>query len=79
MPLPTARPERAALALLCFVGDACARHPLASSMVESTADDHLTVDGDANVCAGAKQKVSAVSLEVMDTGSRLKDALSDMR
>ena len=42
----------------------------ASSMVESTADDHLTVDGDANVCAGAKQKVSAaVSLWVMDTGS----------
>ena len=40
-------------------------------MVESTADDHLTVDGDANgnVCAGAKQKVSAVSLGVMDTGS----------
>ena len=28
--------------------------------------------------AGAKQKVSAVSLEVMDTGSRVKDALSDM-
>ena len=47
-------------------------------MVESTADDHLTLDGDANVCAGAKQQVSAVSLEVMDTGSRVKDALSDM-
>ena len=29
-------------------------------MVESTADDHLTVDGDGNRCA--KQKVSAVSL-----------------
>ena len=27
----------------------------ASSMVESTADGHLTVEGDANVCAGAKQ------------------------
>ena len=40
-------------------------------MVESTADDHLTLtlDSDANVCAGAKQKVSAVSLGVMDTGS----------
>jgi hypothetical protein len=38
-------------------------------MVESTADDHLTLDGDANVCAGAKQKVSAMSLGVMDTGS----------
>ena len=33
------------------------------------ADDYLTLDGDANVCAGAKQKVSAVSLGVMDTGS----------
>ena len=32
--------------------------------LESTADDHLTVDSDANVCAGAKQKVSAVSLGV---------------
>ena len=33
-----------------LVGDGrlCAVH--ASSMVESTADDHLTVDGDANVC-----------------------------
>ena len=41
----------------------------ASSMVESTADDHLTIDGDANVCAGAKQEVSAVNLGVMDTGS----------
>ena len=30
------------------MGDACARH-LASSMVESTADDHLTVDGDAQM------------------------------
>ena len=50
----------------------------ASSMVESTADDHLTVDGDANVCAGAKQKVSAVSLGVKDTGSGLKDTLSSM-
>ena len=40
-------------------------------MVESTADDHLTLDGDANVTLrrGAKQKVSAVSLWVMDTGS----------
>ena len=47
-------------------------------MVESTADDHLTVDGDANVCAGAKQKVSAVSLGVKDTGSGLKDVLSSM-
>ena len=65
------RPERAALALWV-------RPVHASSMVESTADDHLTLDGDANVCAGAKQKVSAVSLEVMDTGSRVKDALSDM-
>ena len=36
-----------------------------SSMVESTADDHLTVDGDANVCAGAKQKVSAGGLGVI--------------
>ena len=34
-------------------------------MVESTADDHLTVDGDANVCAGAKQKVSAGGLGVI--------------
>ena len=56
------RPERAALALW-------APPVHASSMVESTADDHLTLDGDANVCAGAKQKVSAVSLGVMDTGS----------
>ena len=56
------RPERAALALWVT--------PVhASSMVESTADDHLTLDGDANVCAGAKQKVSAMSLGVMDTGS----------
>ena len=37
------RSERAALALW-------ARRMYASSMVESTADDHLTVDGDANVC-----------------------------
>ena len=37
------RPERAALALWVT--------PVhASSMVESTADDHLTVDSDANVC-----------------------------
>ena len=44
--------------------------PLATRWwLESTADDHLTVDGDANVCAGAKQKVSAMSLGVMDTGS----------
>ena len=56
------RPERAALA-------SWAMPVHASSMVESTADDHLTVDGDANVCAGAKQKVSAMSLGVMDTGS----------
>ena len=58
------KPERAALALW-------ATPVHASSMVESTADDHLTVDGDANVCAaaGAKQKVSAMSLGVMDTGS----------
>ena len=56
------RPERAALALWVT--------PVhASLMVESTADDHLTLDGDANVCAGAKQKVSTVSLGVMDTGS----------
>ena len=47
-------------------------------MVESTADDHLTVDGDANVCAGAKQKVSAVSLGVMDTASSAIATLSDM-
>ena len=39
----TLRPERAALALW-------ATPVPASSMVESTADDHLTVDGDANVC-----------------------------
>ena len=41
-------------------------------MVESTADDHLTLDGDANVCAGAKQKVSRLRCElqgIMDTGS----------
>ena len=30
------------------------------------------------VCAGVKQKVSAVSLGVKDTGSGLKDALSSM-
>ena len=59
MPPPTVvcalRPERAALALWVTPAHA-------SSMVESTADDHLTVDGDANVCAGTKQKVSALSL-----------------
>ena len=37
--------------------------------VESTADDHLTVDGDANVCAGAKQKVSAMSAEAIGSWS----------
>ena len=37
------RPERADLALWV-------RPVHASSMVESTADDHLTLDGDANVC-----------------------------
>ena len=47
-------------------------------MVESTANDHLTVDGDANVCAGAKQKVSVVSLGVTDTGSSAIATLSDM-
>ena len=56
------RPERAALALW-------ATPVHASSMAESTTNEHLTLDGDANVCAGAKQKVSAVSLGVMDTGS----------
>ena len=63
-----------------LVGDPCARQLDGGVDGRRLADDHLkTVDGDANVCAGAKQKVSAMSLEVMDTGSRLKDALSDMR
>ena len=54
---------------------ACARQ---LSMVESTVNDHLTLDSDSNVCAGAKQKVSAVSLwGVMDTGSSGPLALSN--
>lgn len=69
MPLPTLRPERRCSGLYLW-----ATPVHASWMVESTADDHLAVDGDANVCAGAMPKVSAMSLEVMDTGSRLKDA-----
>ena len=54
-----------------LVGDACARQleMVETGVEQSTADDHLTVDGDANVRAGVRQKVSAVSLGVMDYGS----------
>ena len=40
-------------------------------MMESTADDYLTLDGDANVCAGAKLILisCAMSLGVTNTGS----------
>ena len=65
MPLPTEAREGCSGALW-------ARPVHASSMVESTADDHLTVDSDANVCAGAKQKVSAVSLGAGGHGHRLQ-------
>ena len=44
------RPERAALALLWRVGDVLAAHASCSSIVESTADDHLTLDSGTNVC-----------------------------
>ena len=58
-----------------LVGDACARQldmhnrTWWSRRPTTTLPMHLTLDSDANVCAGAKQKVSAVSLGVMDTGS----------
>ena len=61
---PRRRPLTATEGCPGLVRDACARQ---LDMVESTADDHLTVslklgltlDGDANVCAGARLVVAA--------------------
>ena len=48
------------------------------SMATTTTDDILAVYDDAAGLREQTPKVSAMSLEVMDTGPRLKDALSDM-
>ena len=47
-------------------------------MATTTTDDLLAVHDDAALLREQTLKVSAVSLEVMDYGSRLKGALSDM-
>ena len=47
-------------------------------MASSTAAVILAVYDDAAALRSAKQKASAMSLEVMDYGSGLKGALSDM-
>ena len=47
-------------------------------MATTTTDDLLAVHDDAALLREQTLKVSAVSLEVMDYGSRLKDALSVM-
>ena len=56
----------------------CAALAHARSMATTTTDDILSVHDDAALLREQTLKVSAVSLEVMDYGSRLKDALSDM-
>ena len=48
------------------------------SMATTTTDDILAVHDDGAEDAVATLKSSAMSLEVMDTGSGLKGALSDM-
>ena len=45
-------------------------------MAASSADDHLTVGGDANVLDSAEQKASAIGLQAIGSWSRVKDALS---
>ena len=58
-----------------LVGDACARQ--LDGVVDGRRHPCYVYD-DAAALRSAKQKASAMSLVVMDTGSGLKDALSNM-
>ena len=47
-------------------------------MAASSADDHLTVGGDADVLDSAEPKASAIGLQAIGIDSGVKDALSGM-
>ena len=63
------RTRRAAWALLARPGHV-------GSMAASSADDHLTVGGDANVLDSAEQKASAIGLQAIGSWAGVKGTLS---